>query len=72
MNANVIPLAQIQNTPDITIIHNGDHRALATAARTGRDASEIERLPFDLSVIENEGICGPFAVRETGKLRSTN
>src|SRR5262245_2696232 len=56
MNVNVIPLAQIQNIPDSTIIQNGDHRASAAAARTGRDAREIERLPFDLSVLENEGL----------------
>jgi hypothetical protein len=60
MNGNVIPLAQIQDIPDTTILQNGDHRASAAATRIGRDAREIERLPFDLSVIENEGI---FIVR---------
>jgi len=45
MNENVIPLARFQNFPDTNICHNGDHLASAAAARTGRDAREIERLP---------------------------
>jgi hypothetical protein len=56
MDANVIPLAQFQNFQDTTMIQNGDNRASAAAARTGRDARDIERLPFDLSVLENEGL----------------
>src|SRR5262245_43976520 len=56
MNADVLPYLNSQNHPDAVIARNGDHRASAAAVRTGRDASEIERLPFDLSIIETEGI----------------
>src|SRR5215510_15492308 len=56
MSSNVISLAQVQDLPDTIIVRNGDHRASAAAERIGRDAREIERLPFDLSVLETEGI----------------
>jgi hypothetical protein len=56
MNANVFPLAQVQNFPNTTVVRIGNHSASAAAERIGRDASEIERLPFDLSVLQNEVI----------------
>src|SRR5262245_59729540 len=39
-----------------TAASKGDRRAAVAAEHTGRSANEIERLPFDLSVIENEGV----------------
>jgi hypothetical protein len=56
MKANAIPFAQIQELPDTIAVANGDHRVSAVADRTGRNAKEIERLPFDLSVLEDEGL----------------
>ena len=60
MSITVIPFTQAQDLPDTIIVSNGDHRASVAAEHTGRDAREIERLPFDLSVLENEGA---FVVR---------
>jgi len=56
MSANVIPFAQNHEMRVGIIVPNGNHRAQAAAERTNRDAKEIERLPFDLSVIEEEGV----------------
>ncbi|MFL6229718.1 MAG: hypothetical protein ACJ741_13180, partial [Pyrinomonadaceae bacterium] len=33
-----------------------EHRARRAAARTGKQEAEIERLPFDLSALEEEGV----------------
>jgi len=56
MSANVIPFTQNHETRARIIVPNGSHRAQAAAERANRDAKEIERLPFDLSVIEEEGV----------------
>src|SRR5262245_38053091 len=56
MSADILSFLNVQDCPEAVIVHNGDHRALAAAVRTGRDANEIERLPFDLSVLETEGL----------------
>jgi len=56
MNADVLPFLMVQDHSDAVIARNGDHRASTAAERTGRDAREIERLPFDLSVLEDGGI----------------
>ncbi|MCI0392336.1 MAG: hypothetical protein MOB07_26690 [Acidobacteria bacterium] len=56
MDTNAIPFAQVQDLPDAIIVSNGDHRAAVAAERTRRNAEEIERLPFDLSVLEAEGL----------------
>jgi len=55
MSADIMSFINVQDCPEAVIVHNGDHRASAAAVRTGRDAREIELLPFDLSVLENEG-----------------
>jgi hypothetical protein len=56
MSANVIPFPQAEVLPSIPIVNGGDRRATVAAERTRRDAKEIERLPFDLSVLEEEGL----------------
>ncbi len=56
MSANVITFAQTNGMPSTHVITNGDRRAAAAAEHTGRDIKEIERLPFDLSVLEEEGL----------------
>lgn len=58
MKANAIPFAQIQRLPDTIAVSNSDHRASVASERTGRNINEIERLPFDLSVVLTENsIC---------------
>ncbi len=56
MSASVITFPQTERAQSATIITNGDRRAAVAAERTGRNAKEIERLPFDLSVLEEEGL----------------
>jgi hypothetical protein len=56
MNTNVIPFAHALDQQSAIIISNGDHRAAVAAEHTKRDVKEIERLPFDLSVLEEEGL----------------
>jgi hypothetical protein len=56
MSANVITFPQTEVLPSIPIVNSGDRRAAVAAERTRRDAKEIERLPFDLSVLEEEGL----------------
>src|SRR5215470_13459653 len=56
MNTNVIPFTHTLDQQNAIIISNGAHRAAVAAERTRRDAKEIERLPFDLSVLEEEGL----------------
>jgi hypothetical protein len=53
---SAIPFALIQDSPNTIIVSNGNHRAVVAATRTRRDAQEIERLPFDLSALEEEGV----------------
>src|SRR5215475_6997202 len=56
MSADLMPLLSFQDRPDTVIVRNGDHRASVASERTGRNINEIERLPFDLSVLEDEGL----------------
>ena len=56
MSANVLSFAPAQFPQEAVVVSNGDHRAAVAAARTYRQAEEIERLPFDLSAIEEEGV----------------
>ena len=56
MSANVITFPQTAELPSIPIVTGVDRRATTAAERTGRNDKEIERLPFDLSVLEEEGL----------------
>ncbi|MGE0132523.1 MAG: hypothetical protein AB7U82_30945 [Blastocatellales bacterium] len=53
---SVLPFTRIQDLPETVIVSNGDHRVSVAASHTNRDAREIERLPFDLSALEEEGV----------------
>ncbi|MCI0338543.1 MAG: hypothetical protein L0226_13285 [Acidobacteria bacterium] len=53
---SALPFTQIQDSPDSIIVSNGNLRASVAAAYTNRNPQEIERLPFDLSALEDEGI----------------
>jgi len=55
MSTNVIPFTPAQFPQEAVIVSNGAHRAAVAASRTDRLAEEIERLPFDLSALEEEG-----------------
>src|SRR5262245_53639511 len=56
MSADVLSFTTAPFPQEAIVISNGDHRAAVAAARTDRRAQEIERLPFDLSALEEEGI----------------
>jgi hypothetical protein len=56
MSTNVISFTHALDQQNAIIISNGDHRAAVVAEHTQRDVKEIERLPFDLSVLEEEGL----------------
>jgi hypothetical protein len=60
MSANVLSFTPAPFPQEAVIVSNGDHRAAVAAARTDRRAEAIERLPFDLSALEEEGV---FIVR---------
>jgi len=49
-------LVTYQRSPQTTPVSNGDRRAAVAGKHTRLDAKEIERLPFDLSALEDEGI----------------
>jgi hypothetical protein len=56
MSANVLSFAPAQLPQEAVIVSNGDHRAAVAASRTDRRDEEIERLPFDLTALEEEGV----------------
>ncbi len=56
MSTNVLSFTPAQFQQEAIIVSNGDHRATVAASRTDRRAEEIERLPFDLSALEEEGV----------------
>ena len=56
MSTNVLPFTPVQFPQDAIIVSNGNHHASVAASRTDRRAEEIERLPFDLSALEEEGV----------------
>jgi hypothetical protein len=56
MSANVLPFAPVPYSSEPVIVSNGNHHAAVAAARTNHHAEEIERLPFDLSALEEEGV----------------
>ena len=56
MDTGITTFTRVRHQPDPIIVSNGDHRASIAAERTGRSAEEIERLPFDLSALEAEGL----------------
>jgi hypothetical protein len=56
MSANVLSFAPTPFPQEAVVVSNGDHRAALAAARTDRRAQEIERLPFDLTALEEEGV----------------
>src|SRR5262245_8975925 len=53
---SVLPFIRIHDFPETAVVSNGDHRAAIAAERTDRRAEEVERLPFDLSALEEEGV----------------
>ena len=56
MSANLLTFTPAQFPQETVVVSNGDHRAAVAAVRTDRRAEEIERLPFDLSALEEEGV----------------
>jgi hypothetical protein len=56
MSANVLSFAPTPFPQEAVVVSNGDHRVALAASRTDRRAQEIERLPFDLSALEEEGV----------------
>ena len=56
MDTSVSHFAGDFDLPDTVIVSDSDQRAAAVSERTGRDTREIERLPFDLSVLEEDGL----------------
>ena len=50
------PAARRSSKKVTAIRSKTDERALRAAERSGRNAEEVERLPFDLSVLEEEGV----------------
>ena len=56
MSANVLTFTPAQFPQESVVVSNGDHRAAVAASRTDRRAEEIERLLFDLSALEEEGV----------------
>ena len=55
-----LPAAQVGADTDGRTRGGADARAERAALRLGVQAAEVERLPFDLSVLEDEGL---FVVR---------
>jgi hypothetical protein len=56
MSTNVLPFIPAQFPQEAVVVSNGNHRASIAATRTDRRFEEVERLPFDLSVVEEEGV----------------
>ena len=56
MSASVTTFPQTDMLPSAPIVTGVDRRAATAAERTGPNDKEIERLPFDLSVLEEEGL----------------
>src|SRR5262249_10135129 len=56
MSASVITFPQTERMTSTSIVTVGDRCAAVAAERAGRNVKEIERLPFDLSVLEEEGL----------------
>jgi len=56
MSTNVFLFTQAHFPQEAVVFSNGNHRATVAAARTDRRAEEVERLPFDLSALEEEGV----------------
>ncbi len=56
MTRCVIPFTYVEDSPDAIIASSGNHLASVAASRSNRSTEEIERLPFDLSALEEEGI----------------
>ena len=56
MSASVITFPQTDMAPSTPIVTSVNRRAAIAAERAGRNDKEIERLPFDLSVLEEEGL----------------
>jgi len=56
MSSNVLSFTPAPFPQEAVVVSNGDHRAAVAASRTDRSAEEIERLPFDLSALEEEGV----------------
>jgi hypothetical protein len=46
----------VNTSPQHNIVSLSDHRARRAAERTQREVGEVERLPFDLSALDAEGI----------------
>jgi len=55
MSANILSFTPAPFPQESVVVSNGDHRAAVAAERTDRRAEEVERLPFDLSALEEEG-----------------
>src|SRR3954468_22024343 len=56
MKSNVTPLRSRGRAARTSSAPASLHRAEAAAMRTNKQAEEIERLPFDLSALDEEGV----------------
>ncbi len=56
MNTNIIPFPPFQNGQNGLTVRGRESRAERAATITERNTQEIERLPFDLSALEDEGV----------------
>jgi hypothetical protein len=68
MKSNVTPLRSRGRVTGKTSAHTAVRRAQVAAARTNRQAEEIERLPFDLSALDEEGVFVNVDARGFGML----
>lgn len=48
--------SNVKNSKSNTVTNLAEHRAVKAAKRINKQAEEIERLPFDLSALEEEGV----------------
>jgi hypothetical protein len=46
----------VKTMPQNNVVKMADHRARRAAERTQREVGEVERLPFDLSALDEEGV----------------
>ncbi|MET0645884.1 MAG: hypothetical protein ABW208_04635 [Pyrinomonadaceae bacterium] len=56
MRSNAAQTRKSRTTRQGKVTPIAEHRARSAAARTGKQVGEVERLPFDLSALEEEGV----------------
>jgi len=56
MSSNAARVSKSRRSRQSKVTPIAEHRARRAAARTGKQEAEIERLPFDLSALEEEGV----------------